>query len=455
MSDNVIQFPGSRTAGAGETPSASSFTMLIQLVDAEPAIWRRVQLPSDLRLDRVHQVVQRVMGWTDVHLHEFVLPSDGSRFVMEDDEGDLPGTAEASVRLDQLLRLTGDRLLYEYDFGDGWTHTLTLEEITSYDPTGSPALCLGGERACPPEDVGGIHHYNTVAAWLASRDPSALVDDPHLSETVEWLPWDFDARRFDVGETNRILTLTLGPPPPDVPNPAVGSLAAHLDESGRRYLGELVMLADLRAAPPSDDDVTVAMGPYLILLDVVGADGMPLTSAGYLPPAETQRVLAAIGYDKVWPGLGSRETSTPPVRQLRESAQALGLVRRASGRLVRTPAGRATAGDAAGLWAHITSRLPLGRGGHEQDAGAIALLCSACGPKGREVFDQYAETLLDLAGWTYDDGERVAFERVVFEWARPTWRVLWTVDPPTSGLSRQGPLAAHLARAALLSRTRD
>ena len=33
---------------------------------------RRVQVPGSINLNRLHDVFQVVMGWTDSHLHEFV-----------------------------------------------------------------------------------------------------------------------------------------------------------------------------------------------------------------------------------------------------------------------------------------------------------------------------------------------------------------------------------------------
>jgi hypothetical protein len=448
MADDVIPFPGERRSSAAPV-DLSSYTVRITLEDADPPIWRRVQLRSDLTLDRVHEVVQRTMGWQNSHLHQFVPGTGGPPFVDEvaADE-DAPGIPERSVRLDQVLRAPGDNLSYEYDFGDGWQHTLHLEETSPYADGSPPATCLAGERACPPEDVGGIHHYNHVVEWLANTDPDALLDDPQLAETVEWLPTSFDPAHFDVAETNRILALFLGGPPPDVPNAAYGSLARHLDERGRRYLGELAMLADLRSAPPDDTEIAEIMRPYLTILGLVGSDGVPLTSAGYLPPTDTAELFVALGYDELWRGMGTREVSTPPVRNLRESAQALRLVRRHNGRLVRAPAGRVTADDPRALWEHVVAQLPLGRDDHERDAGVLMLLCLATGHDSRRVFEQYAGGLLELAGWSAEGHRRL--EDVAFSWARPTWLAVNGVQPPRLRDYTTWSGATRLARAALL-----
>ncbi|MFZ0157891.1 MAG: plasmid pRiA4b ORF-3 family protein, partial [Kineosporiaceae bacterium] len=180
----------------------STYRIRLDLDDARPPIWRRLELAGDLTLDQVHDVLQAAMGWYDGHLHAFRLnPRDRRHFLTDYDleEGE-EGLAEAGVRLDQVLRSVGDRLVYEYDFGDGWEHTLKVEQIR---PRGDdlPARCLGGRRAGPPEDIGGIHWYNGVAAAL-NGEPGAPELDPELRD---WLPSGFDPEAFDADSIDRDL----------------------------------------------------------------------------------------------------------------------------------------------------------------------------------------------------------------------------------------------------------
>ena len=37
----------------------------------KPPVWRRLLVPADIRLDRLHEVIQTAIGWTDTHLHVF------------------------------------------------------------------------------------------------------------------------------------------------------------------------------------------------------------------------------------------------------------------------------------------------------------------------------------------------------------------------------------------------
>ena len=48
------------------------YELKITLRGSKPAIWRRVQVPGNINLNRLHDVFQVVMGWTDSHLHQFV-----------------------------------------------------------------------------------------------------------------------------------------------------------------------------------------------------------------------------------------------------------------------------------------------------------------------------------------------------------------------------------------------
>ena len=142
------------------------FTVRIELLRTTPPIWRQVQVPSDIALDRMHDVIQTSMGWTNSHLHSF-MPSEGSGETLpimtpfDEEEGD-EGLREADVRLDHLLAREGDTLDYDYDFGDNWNHRLTLESVTPREAEDRGVRCLAGERNCPPEDVGGVHMYEAV-----------------------------------------------------------------------------------------------------------------------------------------------------------------------------------------------------------------------------------------------------------------------------------------------------
>jgi hypothetical protein len=155
-------------------PDVVTLRVRVDVDDIRPPIWRRMDLASDLPLDALHHILQSTFGWTDSHLHAFTAggrmhESGAERYLTAFDlaEGD-EGVLESDVRLDELLAESGDTLYYSYDFGDGWEHTILLEEVLDRGPDAPPAWCLRGRRAGPIEDCGGPWGYQQL---IESRHP--------------------------------------------------------------------------------------------------------------------------------------------------------------------------------------------------------------------------------------------------------------------------------------------
>lgn len=145
------------------------------------------------------------MGWEDGHLHRFGVGVDRrarAYFVTGFDlsDGD-EGVAEDEVRLDQVVSAKGDRVFYDYDFGDGWEHVLVVEEVLD-DPPSDP-VCLKGKRACAPEDCGGLAGYEELADWVrGGYDSRVRPMGLGAEEMRDWLPQGWHPDRFWVDETN-------------------------------------------------------------------------------------------------------------------------------------------------------------------------------------------------------------------------------------------------------------
>ena len=187
---------------------ARGFRVRVDLMYAKPPIWRRLDLPGDLMLDELHVVLQVAMGWENGHLHKFgvgVERRTRAYFVTGFDlsEGD-EGVAEDDVRLDQVVSTKGDRLFYDYDFGDGWEHVLVVEDVLDDPP---PNLVgLKGKMACPPEDCGGPGGYEELADWVrGGYEPRATPMGLGAEEMRDWLPQQWHPDRFSVDETNNAL----------------------------------------------------------------------------------------------------------------------------------------------------------------------------------------------------------------------------------------------------------
>jgi hypothetical protein len=173
------------------------FELEIVLADIRPPVRRRVQVPGEIDLAVLHEVVQSAMGWTNSHLHEFEIA--GRRYGIPDPDWPAQQVVdEAKVKLFRLVE-QGDRFGYVYDFGDNWAHEITVEEVLAAEPGVRYPRCVSGEGACPPEDVGGIWGYEEFQAVMA--DPS----HPDHDERLEWAGGPFDPHRFDLAETDRAL----------------------------------------------------------------------------------------------------------------------------------------------------------------------------------------------------------------------------------------------------------
>jgi len=177
------------------------YQIKVTLLDSDPPIWRRVRMPGNVSLARLHQVIQTAMGWTNSHAHMF----EASSVLYGDPAMDWDQAVEneRKVRLAAIANEPGATLIYEYDMGDAWQHEIVVEEVAADAGGVAVSTCVAGERACPPEDCGGIAGYYDLLERL--RDPAS--DD--YEETRAWIedatggPFDPDA--FDLKAVNRAL----------------------------------------------------------------------------------------------------------------------------------------------------------------------------------------------------------------------------------------------------------
>ncbi|MEE2035264.1 plasmid pRiA4b ORF-3 family protein [Rhodococcus chondri] len=408
--DELRSFLAAAGRGRGRGPRRDAvvgYELRIELGGVTPTVWRCVVVPSTTMLDELHDVVQDAMGWVDSHLHEWRTAADasapaaeryGMRLVV--DEGDHPIDAcESDVRIDEVLAERGDTLYYEYDFGDRWEHRVVLAHVVDAVPT---PLCLDGERACPPEDCGGVPGYEHLRAVLG--DPR----HPDHEALRTWAGDDFDPDLFDLDAASAALTaraeIRRHSPPRGT------ALAALLARIPALYAPSLYALL-LRARLSSDDErvelpARDAEGMTLLawLLRRTGADGVPLTSSGYLSPAVVAEAREVLGPRYAWAGKSTRELDNPTVLAIRELAQDLGLVRKYRGKLVCTKRAAGPRSDPDALVDYIAARLPLGADEFEREAGLMMLLSVAADADGEEQRRAMLEAATAL-GWRMGDGE--------------------------------------------------
>jgi Plasmid pRiA4b ORF-3-like protein len=179
-------------------PTDSVMQIKVSLADIRPPIWRRLQVPPDITLGRLHQVIQTAMGWENYHMHLFDTPAGD--FGHSDTE--LGHRDENTVPLYAVAPAVGDAIGYTYDFGDDWVHHIQIEKVLAKDPDTTYPRCVTGRRACPPEDCGGPWGYPEFLA--------AISDPQHEQheDLTEWIGGPFNPDHLDIDAINKLLTAT-------------------------------------------------------------------------------------------------------------------------------------------------------------------------------------------------------------------------------------------------------
>jgi hypothetical protein len=200
LQDNVVPSVPAKVKARKSKPTDTLYQFKVTLLGSKPAIWRRIQV-KDCTLDKLHEHIQTAMGWTNSHLHQFEINGDryGDPELLDDGFGDFEGVDSTTTNLSQILPKTSKRFSfkYEYDFGDGWEHEVLFEGSPPVDPKAKYPLCLEGERACPPEDCGGVWGYGDFLKAISNPK-----HEEHES-MLEWIGGRFDPVEFDPKKATR------------------------------------------------------------------------------------------------------------------------------------------------------------------------------------------------------------------------------------------------------------
>jgi hypothetical protein len=189
-----------KSPGTRRTPKPrrmeSVHQFLVVLSDTDPVVWRRIQVPEGCTFWDLHVAMQDAMGWLDCHLHEFTLrdPRTGQLHALSIPDAEYPDDRPClpswEVPVTQYFSHAQPLALYVYDFGDDWRHVVMYEGTWAAEVGGSYPRCLGGARACPPENCGGTHGYARFLEAIANPD------DPEHDELLAWTGGDYDPDAF-------------------------------------------------------------------------------------------------------------------------------------------------------------------------------------------------------------------------------------------------------------------
>jgi hypothetical protein len=165
----------------------------IQLQDVYPVVWRRLLVPGSIRLSKLADLLCATMGWQNNHLHQFRTPN--ALYGMHVEDWDEDEIDEKTVTVLQAFR-DERRVVFDYDFGDNWHHEVVIEDLTRSSHALKFAVCVDGQNACPPEDVGGVGGYREFL--------EAIIDAEHdeHDHLLEWAGGSFDPAAFDLGSVN-------------------------------------------------------------------------------------------------------------------------------------------------------------------------------------------------------------------------------------------------------------
>jgi Plasmid pRiA4b ORF-3-like protein len=173
----------------------------ITLLDVLPLVWRRIQVQNWCSLDTLHEHIQNAMGWADTHPHHFVIDGIlyGSSSVLGDTFKERHYWRTSSTHLKDVLPQDSSRFRfeYEYDFESAWRHEILFEGRPPADEKRHYPLCVEGQRACPPEDVGGPAGYADFLRVII--DPN----NPQHLETRQRLGRPFHPDAFDPEAVSR------------------------------------------------------------------------------------------------------------------------------------------------------------------------------------------------------------------------------------------------------------
>ena len=374
--------------------SRDLLTLRIELMESQPLIWRRIQIPADLDLAAAGDIIQIAMGWENSHLQSFHSadptqgwgkPQTGTSWCDQlalDEE--LEGQPQEGTTLGQALAVNPGTLFYVYDFGDNWTHRLTLESSTPCPDRQCAARVLEGELRAPVEDSGGLSGWYDKLEEFNAEQPTE-----EQQETIDWLRWrsgdalDFDPMTYNQQAANRELELYSSL----VAGDSVFGQWLRAKPSGvRRYALILASEAGITEGTPGaripEWFFTEMVRPFQVLIELAQGEGIKLTPASWMNPKAVAELVERLQWEGIDYESSSRkrEHSMHTVAQLREVARMAGLVRVYRGHVLATKKGSELAGDEQRLARHLLNAINTAEKDEGLRDGTIAYwLCRAAG----------------------------------------------------------------------------
>jgi hypothetical protein len=176
----------------------STLQFRITVKDVRPEIWRKLLVPSDITLEKLHTILQILMGWRNYHLYAFVI-NEKRYYPPNENYNDIGKKNSIQTRLSSIFPKTSGPITYEYDFGDGWVIELCSEPKDDVVKQNQSAECIEGSRHGPVEDSGGSRGYMEKVKIYGNPQHKRYM------EIRELIGPKFDAEAFSLRQTNEAL----------------------------------------------------------------------------------------------------------------------------------------------------------------------------------------------------------------------------------------------------------
>lgn len=166
-------------------PMFRIFEINASIIGSNPPIYRKIKLNGDTNLQIIHEIMQALFNWGNVHLHYF-RNTDGN--IIKNEE---------QVALQDVL-MQQQSIVYVYDYGDSWTIRIDLIHSEDAEKRIRP-ICIEGKRQSPPEDCGGMVGYEDALDLLSHHNNNARRKYPLIAE---WYGEDYNPEHFDINMVN-------------------------------------------------------------------------------------------------------------------------------------------------------------------------------------------------------------------------------------------------------------
>lgn len=182
------------------------FTLRVALRGIKPTIYRKFNVPSNISLRHLSELIIDLMGWENCHLNQFRKGDNyyAPAYQREGEDDFMMGWGRArnynqeDYALSDLLSEKGKTVEWEYDFGDSWYHEIRLSSIGDYEESEPLVTFVKGEHQCPPEDCGGVWGYLELLELHAKRKSRKRLTADE-KDRLEWydIDKDYDPTHFD------------------------------------------------------------------------------------------------------------------------------------------------------------------------------------------------------------------------------------------------------------------